>query len=91
MTSRSSSRRECARPAHRTNPISSAATSIRTACMSIENAQGRCSQHGVFEARDATKRDYSNVGVLFANPPYGERLLDLQQAESCTPTSAERP
>lgn len=46
-----------------------------------ERAQGRCSQHGVFERADATKRDYSNAGVLFANPPYGERLLDLQQAE----------
>ena len=34
-----------------------------------------------FERADATKRDYSNAGVLFANPPYGERLLDLQQAE----------
>ena len=30
---------------------------------------------------DATKRDYSGSGILFANPPYGERLLDQKQAE----------
>ena len=34
-----------------------------------------------FEQADATKRDYSGGGILFANPPYGERLLDQQQAE----------
>ena len=34
-----------------------------------------------FEQADATKRDYSGAGILFANPPYGERLLDQQQAE----------
>lgn len=36
-----------------------------------------------FENLDATKIDYSNrSGILFANPPYGERLLDLEQARS---------
>lgn len=34
-----------------------------------------------FEQADATKRDYSGGGILFANPPYGERLLDQRQAE----------
>ena len=34
-----------------------------------------------FEQADATKRDYSGSGILFANPPYGERLLDQKQAE----------
>ncbi|MFR5444447.1 MAG: hypothetical protein ACLTHM_06050 [Butyricicoccus sp.] len=50
--------------------------------LSIENARKAGVANTVFfERADATKRDYSNVGVLFANPPYGERLLDLQQAE----------
>lgn len=50
--------------------------------MSIENARKAGVANTVFfERADATKRDYSNAGVLFANPPYGERLLDLQQAE----------
>ena len=50
--------------------------------LSIENARKAGVANTVFfERADATKRDYSNAGVLFANPPYGERLLDLQQAE----------
>ena len=59
--------------------------------LSIENARKAGVANTVFfERADATKRDYSNAGVLFANPPYGERLLDLQQAEKLYATSAER-
>lgn len=35
-----------------------------------------------FEQKDAVTRDYSNSGTLIANPPYGERLLDVQAAEA---------
>ena len=35
-----------------------------------------------FEQVDAVQHDYSGEGVVFANPPYGERLLDVQQAEA---------
>ena len=35
-----------------------------------------------FEQADATKRDYSGGGILFANPPYGERLLEKREAEA---------
>ncbi len=50
--------------------------------LSKENAQ----KAGVadvirFEKTDAAKRDYSGIGTLFANPPYGERMLDLKSAE----------
>lgn len=35
-----------------------------------------------FEQADAVKRDYrQHSGLLFANPPYGERLLDREQAQ----------
>ncbi len=34
-----------------------------------------------FETRDAAKKDYYGTGVIFANPPYGERLLDIKAAE----------
>lgn len=34
-----------------------------------------------FEQKDALARDYTGSGTLFANPPYGERLLDVQAAE----------
>ncbi|MGN1007619.1 MAG: class I SAM-dependent RNA methyltransferase [Butyricicoccus sp.] len=50
--------------------------------LSIQNAK----KAGVaplirFEATDATARDYGqHSGVLFANPPYGERLLDSEAA-----------
>ncbi|MFR4852244.1 MAG: hypothetical protein ACLUAY_07055 [Butyricicoccus sp.] len=85
LTGRSGSRRARVRstlPSQTQNSISSAATSTRTAC----SCPSRTRKAGVantvfFERADATKRDYSNAGVLFANPPYGERLLDLQQAE----------
>lgn len=50
--------------------------------LSIENARKAGVANTVFfECADAVKRDYTNGGVLFANPPYGERLLDLQSAE----------
>lgn len=57
---------------------------IDRACMELSMANAR--KAGVastvfFECADARKRDYSKAGVLFANPPYGERLLDLQAAE----------
>lgn len=76
--------RECARPCPAGRKIRCCWQRHRPGLCAVvhrERAQGRCSQHGVFERADATKRDYSNAGVLFANPPYGERLLDLQQAE----------
>ncbi len=34
-----------------------------------------------FETADASKIDYSETGIIFANPPYGERLLDIKAAE----------
>lgn len=34
-----------------------------------------------FETADATVRSYPEHGVLFANPPYGERLLDHEHAQ----------
>ncbi|MCI7125190.1 MAG: class I SAM-dependent RNA methyltransferase [Agathobaculum sp.] len=50
--------------------------------LSIENARkAGVSGTVFFECADAAKRDYSGQGVLFANPPYGERLLDVQTAE----------
>ena len=57
---------------------------IDPACvqLSIENARkAGVSGTVFFEQADAAARDYSSTGVLFANPPYGERLLDLQAAE----------
>lgn len=50
--------------------------------LSIENAK----KAGVlktihFKQLDATKIIYKEPGILFANPPYGERLLDLQSAQ----------
>ena len=57
---------------------------IDPACvqLSIENARkAGVSGTVFFEQADAVKRDYGRHGVLFANPPYGERLLDLQAAE----------
>lgn len=57
---------------------------IDRSCMELSMANAR--KAGVastvfFECTDARKRDYSKSGALFANPPYGERLLDLQSAE----------
>lgn len=50
--------------------------------LSIENARkAGVSGTVFFGCADAAKRDYSGQGVLFANPPYGERLLDVQTAE----------
>ena len=63
----------------------SVGSDIDPACvqLSAENrAQGRrVRQPSGFEQADALERDYSDPGVLFANPPYGERLLDVQTAE----------
>lgn len=50
--------------------------------LSIENARKAGVSNTVFfEHTDAVKRDYARAGVLFANPPYGERLLDIKTAE----------
>ncbi len=50
--------------------------------LSIENAhKANVGQLIYFEKADATKRDYSETEVLFANPPYGERMLDVKAAE----------
>ena len=50
--------------------------------LSIANARKAGVSNTVFfEQADAVRRDYSGGGVLFANPPYGERLLDVQAAE----------
>ena len=45
-----------------------------------------------FSRLDALKRDYGiyERGVLAANPPYGERLLDLKQAEQIYQALGER-
>ncbi|MGI6182125.1 MAG: THUMP domain-containing class I SAM-dependent RNA methyltransferase [Agathobaculum sp.] len=51
--------------------------------LSIENARkAGVSGTVFFEQADALRRDYSGAGILFANPPYGERLLDVQSAEA---------
>lgn len=50
--------------------------------LSVDNARKAGVLHTVrFEVADAVARDYTSIGTLFANPPYGERLLDLQSAE----------
>ena len=57
---------------------------IDPACvqLSIENARKAGVANTVFfEQADAAARDYTQNGVLIANPPYGERLLALQEAE----------
>lgn len=57
---------------------------IDPACvqLSIENARkAGVSGTVFFEQKDALKRDYSGSGTLLANPPYGERLLDVKAAE----------
>lgn len=58
---------------------------IDPACvqLSMENARKAGVANTVFfEQTDATKRNYTQSGVLIANPPYGERLLDLKEAEA---------
>lgn len=57
---------------------------IDPACVQLSRENAR--KAGVagtvfFEQKDALLRDYSGSGTLFANPPYGERLLDVQAAE----------
>ncbi|MFR3785836.1 MAG: THUMP domain-containing class I SAM-dependent RNA methyltransferase [Agathobaculum desmolans] len=50
--------------------------------LSMENARkAGVSGTVFFERADALQRDYNRAGVLFANPPYGERLLNVQTAE----------
>ena len=45
------------------------------------NAQKAGVEHLVrFERADALRRDYPAQGILCANPPYGERMLEQQQA-----------
>lgn len=58
---------------------------IDPACVQLSRENAR--KAGVsgtvfFEQQDAVKRDYSSGGTLIANPPYGERLLDVQAAEA---------
>lgn len=58
---------------------------IDPACVQLSRENAR--KAGVsgtvfFEQKDAVTRDYSNSGTLIANPPYGERLLDVQAAEA---------
>lgn len=58
---------------------------IDPACvqLSMENARKAGVANTVFfEQADATTRNYTQSGVLIANPPYGERLLDLKEAEA---------
>lgn len=51
--------------------------------LSIANARKAGVAHTVFfEQADAASRNYSGDGILFANPPYGERLLDVQRAQA---------
>ena len=66
---------------------------IDPACvqLSAENARKAGVSSAIrFEQADALERDYSDPGVLFANPPYGERLLDVQTAESSMPVWGRR-
>lgn len=47
------------------------------------NAQKAGVEHLVrFERADALRRDYPAQGILCANPPYGERMLEQQQARA---------
>lgn len=58
---------------------------IDPACvqLSMENVRKAGVANTVFfEQADATTRNYTQSGVLIANPPYGERLLDLKEAEA---------
>lgn len=49
--------------------------------LSVSNARKAGVLHTVrFDVADATKREYSNQ-IIFANPPYGERLLDIESAQ----------
>ncbi len=52
--------------------------------LSIENARRAGVLSAIrFQTADATQLSYrERTGVLFANPPYGERLLDLKTAQS---------
>src|SRR5699024_10740591 len=58
---------------------------IDPACVTLaqENAKKAGVAHLIrFEQADATKRTYPQNGVLFANPPYGERLMDRESAQA---------
>ena len=57
---------------------------IDPACvrLSQENARKAAVSGTIrFELADAVKQSYDQDGILIANPPYGERLLDIQSAE----------
>ncbi|MDO5142208.1 MAG: class I SAM-dependent RNA methyltransferase [Eubacteriales bacterium] len=61
-----------------------AGSDLDPACVQLsrENARKAGVAHTVsFEQADARALDYSGTGVLLANPPYGERLLDTQSAQ----------
>ena len=58
---------------------------IDPACVILaqENAKKAGVGHFIrFEQADAAKRVYPQSGVLFANPPYGERLMDRESAQA---------
>lgn len=58
---------------------------IDPACVVLaqENAKKAGVGHFIrFEQADAAKRVYPQSGVLFANPPYGERLMDRKSAQA---------
>lgn len=58
---------------------------IDPTCVTLaqENAKKAGVAHLIrFEQADATKRTYPQSGVLFANPPYGERLMDRESAQA---------
>ena len=58
---------------------------IDPACVILaqENAKKAGVGHFIrFEQADAAKRIYPQSGVLFANPPYGERLMDRESAQA---------
>lgn len=61
-----------------------AGSDIDPACvqLSIENAKKAGVANAItFREADAALLNYGGNGIIFANPPYGERLLDVQQAE----------
>nr|WP_297172487.1 class I SAM-dependent RNA methyltransferase [uncultured Agathobaculum sp.] len=65
-------------------PLEIVGSDIDLACvqLSAENAYKAGVADAIrFEKADATSRDYGERGTLFANPPYGERLLDRRAAE----------
>lgn len=70
-----------AREFHGNYTIIGSDTDPEAIALAQANAQKAGVEHIVrFERADARTRDYSGGGILCANPPYGERMLEQQEA-----------